>query len=336
MTKKLLIATLGTSPAVITEAIDLLTEQGIRPDGVRLLTTQDPDVQESRDLLLEHLPSHDGIFWIEPVPIATYGDVDTPEAAAEFMRVACRILKAYRDAGHRLFVSIAGGRKAMSALLALAVQFYGAERLFHVWVPPWIEKEGEIDKLRKQKAFPDKVNEALHPSLDVEESDRPRIVDLPFIGLFPLLNDIRAALKGEEVPSREIKQLLTANALMTGEGEATALGQTVATILEGVEGLPPARQGECKIAQFQHHYANRLERFAWELSGRFPFITEIRGGKWRSGEGKVKAESPNIIRIFERLGTDFPLQLILTTTATTPGQLEAARREIERYLQRRR
>ncbi|MBW2071442.1 MAG: CRISPR-associated protein Csx14 [Deltaproteobacteria bacterium] len=336
MARKLLIATLGTAPAVITEAIDLLTEQNVRPDGVQLLTTMDSDVQESCNLLLEHLPAHDGIAWVDPVPIAAYGDMDTPDAAVEFMQVACRLLKTYRDAGYRLFVSIAGGRKAMSALLALGVQFYGAERLFHVWVPPWIEAEGEITNLRKWKDFPDKINEALHPSLDVEESDRPRIVDLPFIGLFPLLNDIRAALQGEAAPPREIKQLLIANALLTGQGEPTPMGQTVAVILEGVEGLPPARQEECKVSIAKHHFSNRLERFAWELCGRFPYVTKIRSGEWRSGEGKVKVESPNIIRVFAPLGTDFPLQLILTTTATSEGQLEAARRDVERYLRRRR
>jgi CRISPR-associated protein Csx14 len=223
----------------------------------------------------------------------------------------------------------------MSALLALAVQFYGAERLFHVWVPPWIEEEGEIGKLRKWKDFPDKINEVLNTPLDVDDPAYcPRIVDLPFSALFPLLNDIRAALQGEATPPREIKQLAVANALMTSGGEPTELGQTVATILEGVEGLPPARQGECKISIAKHHYSNRLERFAWELCGRFPFITEIRSGEWRSGEGKVKAEPLNIIRVFEPLGTDFPLQLVLTTTATSEGQLEAARREIERYLRR--
>lgn len=42
MPKKILIATLGTSPAVITEAIDLLTEQNLRPDGVQLLVTHYP------------------------------------------------------------------------------------------------------------------------------------------------------------------------------------------------------------------------------------------------------------------------------------------------------
>ena len=336
MAKKLFIATLGTSPAVITEAIDLLTEQDLRPDGVQLLTTQDPDVQESCNLLLEHLPAHDRIFWIEPVPIAAYGDVDSPEAAVECMQVACRILKTYRDAGHRLFVSIAGGRKAMSALLALAVQFYGAERLFHVWVPPWIEAEGEISNLRKWKDFPDKINELLHPPRDVEETDRPRIVDLPFIGLFPLLNDIRAALTGEEEPSTEIRQLLTANGLMTGEGQPTQLGQRVAAILEGVEDLPPARPEECKVSIANHHYSDRLERFARELRGRFPFITQMCSGRWRQGgEQRVEAELPNTIHIFKRLRTDFLLQLIVTTTANTPGELEAARREIERYLERR-
>ena len=335
MTKKLLLATLGTTPAVITEAIDLLAEQNIHVDGVQLLMTQDADVQECYELLVQHLPTHDGISWVDPVPIAAYGDVDTPEAAVEFMQKACRILKTYRDAGYCLFVSIAGGRKAMSALLALAVQFYGAERLFHVWVPPWIEEEGDISKLRPWRDFPERLNEALHPPLNVQESDRPRIVDLPFIGLFPLLDEIRAALQGEEIPSKEIKRLLIANGLLTSQGEPTDLGSRVATILESVEGLPPARQEECKVSIAKHHYSDRLERFAWELCGHFPFVTEIRRGEWRSGEGKVKAEPPNIIRVFEPLGTDFPLQLILTTTATTAGQLEAARREIERYLRRR-
>ncbi len=335
MAKKLLIATLGTTPAVITEAVDLLAEQGVRPDGIQLLVTQDRDVQESYELLAQHLPAHDGITWVEPVPIAAYGDVDSSEAAVEFMRVATGLLKTFRDAGYRLFVNIAGGRKAMSALLALAVQFYGAERLFHVWVPPWLEEEGDISKLRQWKEFPEELDRHLHPSLEVEESDRPRIVDLPFIGLFPLLGDILMALKGGETPPKEIKGILVGNGLLTSQGEPTDLGKSVATILEGVEGLPPARQGKCHIHIAKHHYQDRLERFAKALCGRFPFITEIRSGEWRSGEGKVKSESPNIIRVFEPLGTDFPLQFILTTTATTPGQLEAARREIERYLRRR-
>jgi len=332
MSKKLLIATLGTSPAVVTEAIDLLRERNCRPDGVILIRTEDPDVREAYELLANHLPQHDGLTWVESVSVGQYGDVDTPEAAVEFMQEACRILKTYRDAGYRLFVNIAGGRKAMSALLALAVQFYGAERLFHVWVPPWLEAEGEIARLRRLPEN-DRIQK-LHPSLNTEDS--PRLVDLPFIGLFPWLEDIREALKGRSTPERSLKTLLRANNLLDSQGRPTDLGRAILTILEDVEGLPPARQRECKIAIAQHHYRDRLDCFARELCGHFFFIAQIQSGEWRSGEAKVKAEPPNRLRVFEPLGLDFPLQLILETTATTSGQLEAAKRAVERYLERRR
>lgn len=335
MSNKLLIATLGTSPAVITEAIDLLDEQGARPDGVILFMTQDSEVQESFTLLVQHLPAHDRITRIEPVYIATYTDITDSPSAVEFMQKACHILKTYRDNGDRLFVSIAGGRKAMSSLLALAVQFYGAERLFHIWVPPWIEEEGEIVGLRRFP--PDQVMEKLHPPLkDAPESDRPRIVDLPFIGLFPLLGDILDALKGQMPPSRDLKQILVANGLLARDGTPTPLGNSVAAILENVENLPPGRQEACRIHIGQHHYQGKLERFAQELSGRFPFVTEIQSDEWRQGTEGVKAEAPNVLIVGARLGTDILFRLRLTTTAASSGQLEAARREVERYLQRRR
>jgi CRISPR-associated protein Csx14 len=229
-------------------------------------------------------------------------------------------------------VSIAGGRKAMSALLALAVQFYGAERLFHIWVPPWLETEGEIAQLRN---LPEDVRiQKLHPLLNTE--DRPRLVDLPFIGLFPWLEDIRDALKGAVPPERSLKILLQANNLLDSQARPTELGIAILNILEDVEGLPPARQDPCKIAIANHHYRDRLERFARELCSHFSFITQIQSGEWRSGEAKVKAELPNRLRVFEHLGTDFSVQLILETTAATPGQLEAAKRAVERYLERRR
>ena len=335
MNKKLLIATLGTSPAVITEAIDLLDEQKVRPEGVILFYTDDHDVKESLNLLSQHLPTHCGITDIRPVPVGAFGDIDSSEAAVEFMQEACRILKAYRDNGDRLFVSIAGGRKAMSSLLALAVQFYGAERLFHIWVPPWLEEEGEIPKLRNLQS--EQLNESLHPPLKgVPDSDRPRIVDLPFIGLFPLLGDILSTLKGQITPAKNLKRMLVANGLLDEDtGKPTSLGQKVAAILENVEGLPPARQAECKIHIGKHHYRDKLERFALELSSHFTFITEIQSDEWRQGTEGIKAEPPNVLVVGARLGTDILFRFRLTTTASTEGQLEAARQAVERYVPRR-
>lgn len=331
MSKKLLVATLGTSPAVITEAIDLLEEQQARPDGVILFMTHDPDVQNSYELLARHLPAHDGIARVEPVYIATYEDIADSHSAVDFLQEACRILKTYRDNGNRLLVSIAGGRKVMSALLALAVQFYGAERLFHIWVPPWLEEEGEIAKLRHLPE--DDIARKLHPSLaNMQPSDRPHLVDLPFIGLFPLLGDILNALKGETIPTRDLGQMLVANGLLTSQGELTSLGKNVSSILENVEDLPPARQTECRIHISPHHYQDELQRFAQRLCIRFPYVTEIQSDEWRQGTEVVKTEAPNVLIVGIRLRTDILFRLRLVTTAITTGQLEAARRDIKRYL----
>jgi len=335
MSKNLLLATLGTSPAVVTEAVDLLREDGVTVHGIVLFVTKDQDVQDSFELLAEHLPQHDGITRIEPVTVGVYHDIDSSEAAVQFLELASQMLKTYRDAGYRLYVSIAGGRKAMAALLTLAVQFYGAERLFHIWVPPWLEADGEIAKLRKYHNWPEKLNAYLHPPLDKEPEDRPQLVTLPVIGLFPFLDDIRAALRGEAGVPRDIRRLLQANGLLTSQGEITELGRRIGAVLDSVEGLPPARQGPCRIHIAKHHFKDRLEALAQELCGRFPFIVEVRSGEWRGGEAKVKSEAPNLIRVFEPLGTDFPLQLVLVTTARNPGELETARRKIEQYMRKR-
>ncbi len=331
MSKKLLIATLGTAPPVITEAIDLLNEQGLRPDGVVLLYTEDPDVHTSLSLLNQHLPEHCGISWVVPVPVGTHGDIDSTDAAVEFMRIACTQLRTYRN-DYRLFVNIAGGRKAMSALLALAVQFYGAERLFHVWVPPWLEQEGEIGQLRN--LTPEQINERLHPPVNRAPQDRPRLVDLPFIALFPMLPDIREALAGKGPPAKDVKSILVGAGLLARDGTPTPLGERVAAILDLVEALPPARQKEPEVHIPPHHYKDRLERFARELVGYAPFVVEARGEQWGQGEPGVHAQPPRDLVVRARLGTDIRFQLRLVTTATTSGELEAARRHVERYVQR--
>lgn len=58
--KKLLLATLGESPSVVTEAIDQLRANGIEIGPVVLLTTKDTDTQRAFNLLSEHLPRYYG------------------------------------------------------------------------------------------------------------------------------------------------------------------------------------------------------------------------------------------------------------------------------------
>jgi len=58
--KKLLLATLGESPAVVTEAIDRLRADGVHVDYVVLLTTNDTYSELAANLLIEHLPGYYG------------------------------------------------------------------------------------------------------------------------------------------------------------------------------------------------------------------------------------------------------------------------------------
>ncbi len=333
MAKKLLISTLGTSPSVVTEALDLLKEEGVTVNGVVLLSTADADVRDAIALLSEHLPSHDGISRVETIVIESCGDVVDAAGAVSFMQEACRVLKQYRD-DYQLYVSIAGGRKVMSALLALAVQFYGASRLFHVWVPPWLENEGDIERFRLYRGHPEKLNQLFHPSLEVEQSDRPRLVDLPFVSLFPLLPQLLLGLRGEQA-DKTTQLLLATNQLIDSHGRPTQLGDMVRQVLEDVESLPPPRSVSPLIDVKDHHYKEQAKAEADKLCNRFTFVVEATSIPWREGESQVKSEPPDSLRVYFRTRQGFCLALRLRTTAATPGQLEAARKDIERYVRSR-
>lgn len=337
MPKKILVATLGTTPAVITEAIDLLDEKGLRPDGVWVFTTEDRDVRDSHNLLKKHVGEYYGITWFEDFPVGAYGDVDTSDAALEFMKTACGALKNCRSAGYRSYVCIAGGRKAMSALLGLAVQFYGAERLFHIWVPPWVEEKGGIDNLRRFQEYPDVLNELLHYRNGAPD-DRPRLIDLPFLGLFPLLPDILSFLGGVKTERLgSVGELLKNNGLLDAEGKITDLGLMVRDILEEIESIPPpcSHPPVKHIDQKEPKSKVFLEEWAERLVGLCPFICRVHDIAWRQGGEKVVSVLPNKLRVFLRLrGRDFSVGLELETTARSAGQLEAARRAVERCLER--
>jgi CRISPR-associated protein Csx14 len=56
--KKILLATLGESPAVVTEAIDRLKSDGVDIGAVTILTTKDIYAQEALNLLAQHIPDY--------------------------------------------------------------------------------------------------------------------------------------------------------------------------------------------------------------------------------------------------------------------------------------
>ncbi|MCS7158662.1 MAG: CRISPR-associated ring nuclease [Blastocatellia bacterium] len=328
--KKILLATLGEAPAVVTEAIDKLQADGVRVDYVVVPTTQDTYALSSLILLGEHLPNYynNQVTLLDARTLGTFHDVDSDTAAVEFMNQTCAALRDYRKKGWEVYACIAGGRKAMSALLTLAVQFYGAQRLFHVLVEdPKLEEEGHICRLKNKSV--EEQNRALHPPVE-----RIKLVNLPFVGLFPLLGSLIAGLQGRSV-SPEVKELLEQNNLLHG-GQPTPIGQVVLQVLESVEALPDPRQGDCEIqlAKKEPREAEETEKWGDRLANRFLFVERIEDIGWREGQPKVKAEPPNFLIVYLPGRRVQGIGFRLTTTAQTRGQLERARQEIEHWIER--
>lgn len=219
----------------------------------------------------------------------------------------------------------------MSALLALAVQFYGAERLFHIWVPGWIEEKGDIQKIRELDD--EEKAEWLHPNKFVsEEEGRPRIVDLPFLGIFPLLPKIVAALKGNPSDSDTIA-ILVSNGFLDEKGKATELGQHFIKTFESIEHIPPMRLKRCYInISDDHAYRDWINRLAKKLEIKFEFIKEIKDIEWSQTETKVSAVPPDKLNIMWTEGRRAKMGLQLAITSTTEGELEAARKSVEEYI----
>lgn len=325
--KKVLISTLGESPPVVTEALDILKNEGKKIDSVVLITTIDSDTQESVDLLTEHLYKQQAGLQVQPVLIKSYYDIDSQGAVLEFMINACGVLRDNIKKGNEVFVSIAGGRKTMSALMTLAVQIYGAKELFHIYVDdPDLEEKSRITKLRYLSES--ERNRILHPDLN-----KIRIVRMPFIGLFPWISDIIKTLKGEITSNREIKELLISNKLIENN-KPTYLGELFLKILGYVESRPEPCETEpvVKISKNHHEWRER-EDLANKLRNRFPYICEIWDENWRAGDPKVKLEPPNKLRIYFKCRRGFNLGFLIKTTAKTDGQLKVAENEIREFLE---
>ena len=147
-TRKPVIATPGESPAMITETLGLLTEQEIRPDGVLLFHSEDPDGKEHPDLLAWQLWTYCSISDVKPVSGGLCEDIDSVKAGSEFMKLLA--LNSKPTAKIVFTSSITEGRNAVYAPLVLAMQFYGVERLCHIRVAILTEEEDKIRCLKRQ------------------------------------------------------------------------------------------------------------------------------------------------------------------------------------------
>ena len=134
MPQNILIATLGDHPAVITGMVKALRElERLEIDTLHVLYPQDTGkniAQLGYPLIAEHL---DGVCRVIPEPLP-FADPNSYETSILFLQTLAGILKRYTDQRHyHIYLSLAGGRKNMSALMALVTQFFPAvKRLYHL------------------------------------------------------------------------------------------------------------------------------------------------------------------------------------------------------------
>lgn len=130
--QRILIATLGEYPTVISGMIKALESKGIELDLVYILHTQN-DKRHIDGMSVEWIQEYtDTAACIRPIPLP-FADPHTKDDSLLFLREVATVMENHVYSQHEFYLSIAGGRKNMSALLALMSQFYPSiQGVFHL------------------------------------------------------------------------------------------------------------------------------------------------------------------------------------------------------------
>jgi CRISPR-associated Csx14 family protein len=132
--ENILIASLGESPIVITAMYHLLTErEGVDLKQVLVLCpkgeARGKDIPTAVDLIREALRSRCEVIE-EQLP---FDDADTVETSFTFLQTLYRVLDTAQKSEQSVYLSLAGGRKNMSAIMALLVPLFPCVKgLYHV------------------------------------------------------------------------------------------------------------------------------------------------------------------------------------------------------------
>ena len=126
-----LIASLGTSPMVVTETIDELKKRGTTVDRVIVLATKNPRVETSYyALALDFKWNYENVE-LKKVELP-FDDIKSQKDHDEFVRIAKEVIKKEMDAGREVVVSVAGGRKTMGVGIYKAGLEVGVKDFYHV------------------------------------------------------------------------------------------------------------------------------------------------------------------------------------------------------------
>ena len=200
----ILVATLGESPVVVSSMVRLLTErEKLTIDQVAVLVPGDEDVQLAYKQVQEALTDVRELHRES----LDFKDADTWRNACTFLQRLYRLLGHYEKQGETVYLSLAGGRKSMAALMAWVVPYFSCVRkLYHV-----IDKNEEqfISSARLNTVSAAKRTQLMRPDID-----QLTLVDIPFEREPKINNDL-------------FTRLLRASEGTYEEMEALIAGQTI-------------------------------------------------------------------------------------------------------------
>ncbi len=172
----ILIASLGDSPVVVSSMYNLLTlQKGIQIDQVRTLC---PDVYKISD---SYLLVDEALTVPAQKPIQTviydkldFDDVTSLERCIALLSKLYAILDEHQKNGDMVYLSLAGGRKSMSALIAWIVPFFSCIKgLYHI-IDPTERNFYRIEELLDMSKQ-DRLK-AMHPT----DLDGLKLVEIPY------------------------------------------------------------------------------------------------------------------------------------------------------------
>ena len=168
MSRNILIATLGESPIVVTTMVNALKKEIGRIDELHVIYPQNGDqlIDFGYSLVEEHLR---GTCTVTPHQLP-FHDTNTRETSIKFLQTLSGLIRGHEHKGNDVYLSLAGGRKNMSALMAVTCQFFECIcGLYHI-----LDKHEDSDKMRNFYSIEElcdlehegKHKEKLSPTLD--------------------------------------------------------------------------------------------------------------------------------------------------------------------------
>lgn len=148
MNQPILLCTVGTSWAVVPEAMSLFGERGF--SAVHVLTTASPRLDEGLARLRDYLQHHP-VDQFTLVRVRDFADLRSEKDHAYFEEVLFRwFLHSCPDPARR-WVCLAGGYKTISAAMQRAASLFGAAEVFHVLCEPRFGPNGDREASTREE-----------------------------------------------------------------------------------------------------------------------------------------------------------------------------------------